>query len=82
MTPWSSPVAGYICRIARPVGNQFAAKPLGAWLFAVAAAAPSGLDALTFAVAAALVAAVRGTGGETVSAERSSTREDLIDGLR
>src|SRR5690349_1190924 len=39
--------------------NQFAAKPLGAWLFVVAAAAPFGLNALSFAVSAALVAGIR-----------------------
>ncbi|ATO15669.1 MFS transporter [Micromonospora sp. WMMA2032] len=41
------------------VGNQFVAKPLGAWLFVVSAAVPFGVDALTFVVAAALVAGIR-----------------------
>jgi MFS family permease len=39
--------------------NQFAAKPLGAWLFVVAAAVPFGLNAVSFALAAALVAGIR-----------------------
>jgi MFS family permease len=39
--------------------NQFAAKPLGAWLFVVAAALPFGVNALTFAISALLVAAIR-----------------------
>ena len=39
--------------------NQFAAKPLGGWLFVVAAAAPFGLQALTFAGAAFLVSRIR-----------------------
>jgi MFS family permease len=39
--------------------NQFAAKPLGAWLFVVAAAVPFGVNAVTFAVSALLVAAIR-----------------------
>lgn len=39
--------------------NQFAAKPLGGWLFVVAAAAPFGLQALTFAAAAFLVSRIR-----------------------
>jgi MFS family permease len=39
--------------------NQFAAKPLGAWLFVVAAALPFGVNALTFGVSALLVAAIR-----------------------
>ncbi|GIJ41616.1 MFS transporter [Micromonospora andamanensis] len=43
------------------IGNQFVAKPLGAWLFVIAAAAPFGLNALTFAVAAALLAGIRPT---------------------
>jgi MFS family permease len=38
------------------VNNQFVAKPLGGWLFVTAAALPFGLDALTFLVAAALIA--------------------------
>ena len=38
--------------------HQFAAKPLGAWLFVVAAALPFGLNAVSFLLAAALVAAV------------------------
>ncbi|MEV6600730.1 MFS transporter [Actinoplanes sp. NPDC051346] len=41
------------------VANQFVAKPLGAWLFVISAAAPFGLDALTFAAAAALIAGIR-----------------------
>ncbi|MGW5671136.1 MFS transporter, partial [Micromonospora sp. NPDC003776] len=38
------------------VGNQFAAKPLGAYLFVLAAALPFGVDAATFGLAALLVA--------------------------
>ncbi|TMR11167.1 MFS transporter [Nonomuraea turkmeniaca] len=41
------------------VANQFLAKPIGAGLFAVAAALPFGVDAVSFAVAAAIVATVR-----------------------
>ncbi|MGR6319181.1 MFS transporter [Micromonospora soli] len=41
------------------VGNQFAAKPLGAYLFVLAAALPFGLDAATFGLAALLVALLR-----------------------
>ncbi len=36
------------------VGNQLAAKPLGAYLFVAGAAVPFGFDAMTFLVAAAL----------------------------
>ena len=41
------------------VGNQLAAKPLGAYLFVVGAAVPFGFDATTFLLAALLLAAVR-----------------------
>lgn len=38
------------------IGNQLAGPPLGAWLFALAAAAPFGLHALAFALSAVLIA--------------------------
>ncbi|MEU8243732.1 MFS transporter [Actinoplanes missouriensis] len=38
------------------IANQFAAKPFGAWLFGVAAAAPFAADALSFVISAALIA--------------------------
>ena len=41
------------------VGNQLAAKPLGAYLFVVGAAVPFGFDATTFLVAALCLAAIR-----------------------
>ncbi len=41
------------------IGNQFVAKPLGAWLFVISAAIPFGVDALTFVAAAALIAGIR-----------------------
>jgi MFS family permease len=41
------------------VGNQLLAKPLGAYLFVTAAALPFGFDAVTFVLAAVLVAAMR-----------------------
>ncbi|MEE6259747.1 MFS transporter [Plantactinospora sonchi] len=41
------------------VGNQFVAKPLGAYLFVVAVALPFGFDAATFVVAALLLAVLR-----------------------
>ncbi|MCO8275625.1 MFS transporter [Actinoplanes sp. TRM 88003] len=39
--------------------NQFAAKPLGGWLFVAAAAVPFAVNALTFALSAALIATIR-----------------------
>ncbi|PWU47472.1 MFS transporter [Micromonospora globispora] len=41
------------------VGNQFAAKPLGAYLFVLAAAVPFAVDAATFGLAALLLALLR-----------------------
>jgi MFS family permease len=46
---------------AEIVANQFAGPPLGALLFGVAAAVPFLLDAVTFAVAAVLLVALRGS---------------------
>jgi MFS family permease len=45
------------------VANQFVAKPLGAWLFVVAAALPFGVNAVSFAVSAVLVAGIRSIPG-------------------
>lgn len=63
------------------IGNQFVAKPLGAWLFAVAAALPFGVDALTFVVAAVLVAAMRPAPKEPVR-PRGDLRADIAEGVR
>ncbi|WP_214325401.1 MFS transporter [Nonomuraea sediminis] len=60
--------------------NQFAAKPFGAWLFAVAAAAPFGLNAATFLLAAALVMWMRPI--PRPPAERRSIRRDIAEGVR
>jgi MFS family permease len=66
------------------IGNQFLSKPLGAWLFAIAAAAPFGLDAVSFAAAAALVANLRSPTPATTSEPpaTSSVRADLVEGAR
>ncbi|RKR89235.1 transmembrane secretion effector [Micromonospora pisi] len=63
------------------VANQFVAKPLGAWLFVIAAAAPFGVNALTFAVAAALVATIRPVPAPP-SAPRTSLGAEIGEGLR
>ncbi|WP_127499847.1 MFS transporter [Actinoplanes solisilvae] len=39
--------------------NQFAAKPVGGWLFVLAAAAPFAVNAVTFAVSALLLSTIR-----------------------
>lgn len=64
------------------IANQFVAKPLGAWLFVIAAAAPFGVNALTFAVAAALVATIRPIPALPPVAPRRSLREEITDGVR
>ncbi len=58
------------------VGNQFVAKPVGAGLFALAAALPFGLDAASFVVAATLIASMR-----PVPAERPA-RTGIGEGVR
>jgi predicted MFS family arabinose efflux permease len=63
------------------IANQFAAKPLGAWLFVWSAAAPFGFDALTFAVAAALVARIRSV-PPPVPRPPTTLRADIAEGLR
>lgn len=62
------------------IGNQFIAKPLGAWLFVVAAALPFGVDALTFVVAAALVSTIRPVPAEPPG-PRTTLRADIAAGL-
>jgi MFS family permease len=62
------------------IANQFAAKPLGAWLFVIAAAAPFGVNALTFAVAAGLVATIRPV--QALPAPRTSPGTDIAEGIR
>ncbi|MFC0004109.1 MFS transporter [Micromonospora siamensis] len=70
------------------VGNQFAAKPLGAYLFTVGAALPFAVDAGSFGLAALLVALLRWRplpppAESAPSADRKrSIRADIRDGLR
>ena len=66
------------------VGNQLAAKPLGAYLFVAGAAVPFGFDAMTFLVAAALLAAVRWRSlpPDPTPSAPSSLRADIAEGLR
>ncbi|RDI42780.1 MFS transporter [Nocardia mexicana] len=64
------------------IGNQFLAKPLGAWLFVLGAAVPFALDAVSFCAAAALVATVRAASKPAISTANISVREDIASGLR
>ncbi|MGW4942894.1 MFS transporter [Actinoplanes sp. NPDC004185] len=61
--------------------NQFAAKPLGAWLFVVAAAGPFGVNALSFAASAALVAGIGGIPAPEPRPRRP-LRMDIAEGIR
>ncbi|MFI7540104.1 MFS transporter [Actinoplanes sp. NPDC049599] len=61
--------------------HQFAAKPLGAWLFVVAAAAPFGANALSYAASAALIAGI-GTLPPPEPRPHRSLRTDIAEGVR
>lgn len=61
--------------------NQFAAKPLGAWLFVLAAAAPFGVTALSFAIAALLVSRIRSIPPPAPRAP-ATLRADISEGVR
>jgi MFS family permease len=61
--------------------NQFAAKPLGAWLFVVAAAVPFGVNALSFAASAALIAGI-GAIPPVEPRPRTSLRAEIAEGVR
>ncbi|MCG5218659.1 MFS transporter [Streptosporangium sp. KLBMP 9127] len=62
--------------------NQFAAPPLGAALFVLAAALPFGINAVTFVLAAVLISTLRGVRRAAPAAERRSVRADIGEGLR
>ncbi len=78
----SLPTANSLLSATFTVANQFAAKPLGAWLFLVAAALPFGLNALSFVLAAALIAGMRPVPPAPPPPRRPSLRADISDGLR
>lgn len=69
---------------AQIVANEFAAPPLGGFLFAVAASVPFFLDAGSFAAASALVLFMRGK-FRTERPERAAPttlRAEILEGLR
>ncbi|MDP9847053.1 MFS transporter [Streptosporangium lutulentum] len=63
------------------VVNQFAAPPVGAALFVVAAALPFGINAVSFVLAAVLISTLRGV-RQVVPAGRRSVRADIGEGMR
>ncbi|MEU7591102.1 MFS transporter [Micromonospora sp. NPDC049230] len=64
------------------VGNQFVAKPLGAWLFVISAAVPFGVDALTFAISVALIAGIRPGPVSAKPRQQTSLRAEVAAGLK
>lgn len=64
------------------VGNQFLAKPLGAYLFVTAAALPFGFDSGTFFAAAVLVGAMRPSPAPVPAPAPARLRVDVAEGLR
>ncbi|WP_446214102.1 MFS transporter [Micromonospora sp. IBSANI012] len=69
------------------LGNQFAAKPLGAYLFGLGAALPFAVDAASFGLAALLVALLRWrptppAGPAPDGGARHALRADVAAGLR
>jgi MFS family permease len=63
------------------VANQFLAKPLGGALFAVAAALPFGVNAMSFAASAALIAGLHSV-PPPPERPRTSLRRDIAEGVR
>lgn len=66
---------------AEIVANQFAGPPLGAFLFGLAAASPFLLDAATFAVAAVLLVALKGSFRPIQDDTRSRLGHRISEGL-
>lgn len=64
------------------VGNQLLGPPVGAWLFVVAAAAPFGVDAVSFVLAGALIASLPRTAGAPPATERTGLRTEIAEGVR
>jgi MFS family permease len=64
------------------VANSFAGPPLGAALFAVAAAAPFALDAASFVIASLIVATIPGVYAARRDDDGASLRREIGDGLR
>ncbi len=62
--------------------NQFAAKPVGAWLYVLSAAVPFAVNALTFALSAALLAGLRSVPAPPAERPRTRLRADIAEGVR
>lgn len=64
------------------VGNQLLGPPVGAWLFVVAAAAPFGLDAVSFVLAGVLIATLPRAAGAPPEVDRAALRTEIAEGVR
>ena len=69
-------------QVSLTVGESFLGPPAGSLLFAAAAALPFGLDAMSFAGSAALLARLPRTGEAPQDTERWSIRAQVAEGLR
>src|ERR1700722_4372874 len=69
-------------QVSLTVGESFLGPPAGSLLFAAAAALPFGLDAMSFAGSAALLARLPRTGEAPQDTERPSIRAQVAEGLR
>lgn len=78
----SLPTANSLLSATFTTANQFLAKPLGAWLFVVAAALPFGVNALTFVAAAVLIARLRTVPPPAPVMPASSVASDISAGVR
>ncbi len=76
------PTANSLLSATFTIANQFLAKPLGAWLFVVAAAWPFGLNAVSFVLAAVLIAGMRSVPPPAPPPRPSSVAADVSAGLR
>lgn len=78
----SLPTANSLLGGTFTVIHQFVAKPFGAWLFAVAAGLPFGLNAASFLASAVLIAMLRTVPPPPPPAGRRSLAADISAGLR
>ena len=69
-------------QVSLTVGESFLGPPAGSLLFAAAAALPFGLDAMSFAGSAALLARLPRTGEAPPDASHPSIRAQVAEGLR
>ena len=67
---------------ARWVANSFIGPPLGALLFVAAVSLPVAVDAVTFLVAAVLIATIGGTFSAEAAPTAGTMREDISEGVR